>query len=80
MLDLDSIVASLLSKELKRKLVNRSTSSSRVYALVSEGSKGKASNANNGKTDNGNFKPRGALDVIIVIRLVTLKTIKENPR
>lgn len=57
-LDLDSMIASLLLEESRRKSLEKPTSSSRVQALVSEGSKGKTRNLDIGDIDNGNFKPR----------------------
>lgn len=73
-LDLDSMIASLLLEESRRKSLEKPTSSSRVQALVSEGSKGKTRNLDIGDIDNGNFKPRSD------IRLVTLKRIVSSIR
>lgn len=54
-LSLDSVIASLLSKELRRKSLEKPTSSSKKQTLVSKGSNSKFGKANNGNTGSGNF-------------------------
>lgn len=69
-LDLDSIIVSMLSMEFRRKSLEKPTSSSREQSIVSEGSKGKR-NENDGIQAMVTFRQRGTSSVITVTRLVT---------
>lgn len=63
-LDLDSMIASLLSQELRKKSLEKPTSSLEEHTLTSKRSNSKFGKANNSITSSGNFKGKGGIRCI----------------
>lgn len=66
-LDIDSIIASLLLEELRRKPLEPSISTSRSHALVSKNSRDRSWNKNTNRLDKDRdkSKPRKDLEVLL---------------
>lgn len=69
-LDMDSLLTSLLSKELRRNSLETTTSSLGLQALISEENNDKARVASNNKKGKGKFNPKEDIKCIIVLRWV----------